>query len=103
MTKADPMEGSLSRAVDVLRMSLYSWWAVDQDSNVLDILVQQQRDKKAAKQFFRTLLKGLTYGPGVTLSPISSNAPVLSSGKYCLAWSIGVRMAEKLGIPATRY
>lgn len=27
----------------------------------LDILVQRRRDKKADKQFFRKLLKGLTY------------------------------------------
>src|ERR671911_1974846 len=37
------------------------WRAVDQDDNVLDILVQRRRNKKAAKQFFRTLLKGLRY------------------------------------------
>jgi putative transposase len=43
----------------------YLWWAVDQDGNVLDILVQRRRDKKAAKKFFRTLLKGLTYVPRV--------------------------------------
>jgi len=36
----------------------YLWWAVDQGGNVLDILVQRQRDKRAAKKFFRTLLKG---------------------------------------------
>ena len=33
--------------------------AVDQDGNVLDILVQSRRNKKAAKRFFRKLLKGL--------------------------------------------
>ena len=32
--------------------------AVDQDGEVLDILVQSRRDKKAAKKFFRKLLKG---------------------------------------------
>jgi putative transposase len=32
----------------------YLWRAVDQDGNVLDILVQRRRDKKAAKKFFRT-------------------------------------------------
>jgi hypothetical protein len=36
----------------------YLWRAVDQDGNVLDILVQRRRDKKAAKKFFRKLLKG---------------------------------------------
>jgi putative transposase len=39
----------------------YLWRAVDQDGNVLDILVQRRRDKKAAKKCFRKLLKGLTY------------------------------------------
>jgi putative transposase len=39
----------------------YLWRAVDQDDNVLDILVQSRRNKKAAKKFFRKLLKGLKY------------------------------------------
>jgi len=34
----------------------YLWRAVDQDGDVLDILVQSNRDKKAAKKFFRKLL-----------------------------------------------
>jgi len=33
------------------------WRAVDQDGGVLDILVQSHRDRKAAKKFFRKLLK----------------------------------------------
>jgi putative transposase len=41
----------------------YLWRAVDQDGEVLDILVQNRRDKHAAKRFFRTLLKGLQYLP----------------------------------------
>jgi hypothetical protein len=36
----------------------YLWRAVDQHGNVLDILVQPRRDAKAAKKFFRRLLKG---------------------------------------------
>ena len=38
----------------------YLWRAVDQDDNVLNLLVQSQRNKKAAKKFFRKLLKGLS-------------------------------------------
>ncbi|MFI2511297.1 IS6 family transposase [Streptomyces sp. NPDC018972] len=34
----------------------YLWRAVDQDGNVLDILVQNRRDKAAAKRFVRRLL-----------------------------------------------
>jgi putative transposase len=41
----------------------YLWRAVDQEGNVLDILVQRRRDKKAAKKFFHTLLKGCQYVP----------------------------------------
>src|SRR6266508_48553 len=44
------------------------WRAVDQDGNVLDILVQRKRDKRAAKKFFRKLLKGLTYVPRVLIT-----------------------------------
>jgi putative transposase len=39
----------------------YLWRAVDQDGDVLDILVQCKRNKKAAKKFFRKLLKRLQY------------------------------------------
>ena len=37
----------------------YLWRAVDQHGNVLDVLVQSRRNAKAAKRFFRKLLKGL--------------------------------------------
>jgi putative transposase len=46
----------------------YLWRAVDQDGQVLDILVQRRRDKKAAKKFFRKLLQGLTYVPRVIVT-----------------------------------
>ena|GEM_PF-3359611 len=37
----------------------YLWRVVDQHANVLDVLVQSPRNAKAAKRFFRKLLKGL--------------------------------------------
>ena len=46
----------------------YLWRTVDQDGNVLDILVHSQRSKKAAKRFFRKLLKGLRYVPRVIIT-----------------------------------
>jgi putative transposase len=46
----------------------YLWRAVDQEGNVLDILVQRRRDKRAAKKFFRKLLKGLSYVPRVIVT-----------------------------------
>jgi putative transposase len=58
--------------MDEVFLSIYSerhylWRAVDQDGLVLDILVQHQRNKKAAKKFSRKLLKGLTYVPRVII------------------------------------
>jgi hypothetical protein len=46
----------------------YLWRAMDQDGVVLDILVQPQWDAKAAKRFFRRLLKGLQYVPRVIVT-----------------------------------
>ena len=46
----------------------YLWRAVDQDGVVLDILVQPRRDAKAAKRFFKRLLKGLKYEPRVIVT-----------------------------------
>ena len=36
----------------------YLWRAVDQDGDVLDILVQKRKDKRAAVRFFKKLMKG---------------------------------------------
>ncbi len=36
----------------------YLWRAVDQDGDLIDILVQSRRDRRAAERFFRKLLKG---------------------------------------------
>jgi len=44
------------------------WRAVDQEGNVRDILVQSRRNKQAAKQFFRKLLKGCQYVPRVIIT-----------------------------------
>ena len=41
----------------------YLWRAVDQDGQTLDILVQTRRNTRAAKRFFRKLLKGLQCVP----------------------------------------
>ena len=41
----------------------YPWRAVDQDGDVIDILVQPRRDRRAAERFFRKLLKGQGAAP----------------------------------------
>ncbi|MGQ4440670.1 IS6 family transposase [Streptomyces violaceoruber] len=46
----------------------YLWRAVDQDGNVLDVLVQNRRDKTAARRFFRRLLKRIGAVPQVIVT-----------------------------------
>jgi putative transposase len=46
----------------------YLWRAVDQHVNVLDILVQSRHSARAAKRFFRKLLRGLRYVPRVVVT-----------------------------------
>ena len=46
----------------------YLWRAVDQNGVVLDILVQRKRDAKAAKRFFKRLLRELPYVPRVIVT-----------------------------------
>jgi putative transposase len=46
----------------------YLWRAVDQHGTVLDVLVQSRRNTKAAKRFFKKLLKGLQYVPRVVVT-----------------------------------
>ncbi|MCX4404379.1 IS6 family transposase [Streptomyces sp. NBC_01764] len=46
----------------------YLWRAVDQDGNVLDILVQNRRDKAAARRFFRRLMKKTRSVPRVVVT-----------------------------------
>jgi putative transposase len=41
----------------------YLWRAVDQDGDTINILVQKRRNKRAAKRFFRKLLKGQCASP----------------------------------------
>ena len=36
----------------------YLWRAIDQDGDVIDILMQPRRDRRAAERFFRRLLRG---------------------------------------------
>ena len=47
----------------------YLWRAVDQDGDVIDILVQSRRDRRAAARFFRKLLKGQGRGPRRLTTP----------------------------------
>jgi putative transposase len=50
--------------VNIQGQQHYLWRAVDQDGDVIDILVQPRRDRRAAARFFRMLLKGQGGVPG---------------------------------------
>jgi putative transposase len=61
---------------------------MDQDGDVLDIPVQSRRDKKAAKKFFRKLLKGLRYVPSLIVtdklrSYSAAKAELMPSVDHC--------------------
>jgi putative transposase len=43
--------------VNIRGQQQYLWRAVDEDGDVIDILVQSRRDRRAATRFFRKLLK----------------------------------------------
>ena len=49
--------------VNIQGQQHYLWRAVDQDGDVIDILVQPRRDRRAAERFFRKLLKGQGHEP----------------------------------------
>ena len=44
--------------VNIQGLQQYLWRAVDEDGDVIDILVQSRRDRRAAERFLRRLLKG---------------------------------------------
>ncbi|MER6409316.1 IS6 family transposase [Streptomyces viridosporus] len=66
----------------------YLWRAVDQDGTVLDILVQNRRNKAAARRFFRRLLKGIGAVPRVIVtdklrSYRAAHREVMPSVEHC--------------------
>jgi putative transposase len=54
--------------VSIKGQQYYLWRAVDSEGNVLDVLLQQQRDTDAAKRFFRKLLKKQGFVPQVIVT-----------------------------------
>jgi putative transposase len=72
----------------------YLWLAVDQDGHGLDILVQRRRNKKAAKKFFRKLLKGLTYVPRVIATDKLASYGAANSGGCACATGYDAQLGE---------
>ena len=75
----------------------YLWRAVDQDDNVLDIQVQSRRNKKAAKKFFKKLLKGLRYVPRVLITD-KLKSYAAAKREVMPGWSIGRVVISTTGV-----
>ncbi len=54
--------------VNIRGQQRYLWRVVDQDGDVIDILLQQRRDRRAAERFFRRLLKGQGREPRILVT-----------------------------------
>jgi putative transposase len=54
--------------VTTKKQQYYLWRAVDSEGNVLDVLLQRQRDTQAAERFFRKLLKKQNFVPRVIVT-----------------------------------
>lgn len=54
--------------VTIKKQQYYLWRAVDSEGNILDVLLQRQRDTKAAERFFRKLLKKQGFVPRVIVT-----------------------------------
>ena len=54
--------------VTIKKQQYYLWRAVDAEGNVLDVLLQRQRDTKAAERFFRKLSKKQGFVPRVIVT-----------------------------------
>lgn len=54
--------------VTIKKQQYYLWRAVDSEGNVLEVLLQRHRDMKAAKRFFRKLLKKQGFVPRVIVT-----------------------------------
>ncbi|MGK0172754.1 MAG: putative transposase [Gammaproteobacteria bacterium] len=66
----------------------YLWRSVDQDGDLIDVLVQKRKDTRAAKRFFRRLLRSQTEVPiEITTDKLRSSAAakrdVMPSVAHC--------------------
>src|SRR4051794_28929514 len=71
----------------------YLWRAVDQHGTVLDVLVQSRRSAKAAKRFFKRLLKGSQYAPPVV---VTDKLPSYGAAKRKILPGVGHRQSRYL-------
>ncbi len=66
-----PTEAPLASGEMYVRIDgrwVYLWRAVDAEGEVLDVLVQSKRDKRAAVRLIRKLLRKQGYAPGTVVT-----------------------------------
>jgi putative transposase len=65
----------------------YLWRAVDQDSDLIEILVQKRKDTKAAKRFFRKALRSQAHVIEMTTDKLrryaAAKREVMASVPHC--------------------
>ena len=81
----------------------YLWRAVDEDGDVIDLLVQSRRNRRAASRFFRKLLKGqgreprrLNHGPAPQLLSGAPHRHAVSRAQHD-----AIREQPSRGLPST--
>jgi transposase-like protein len=74
---------------------MYLWRAVDHQGEILDMLVQRRRDKRAALRLMRRLLKKQGFGPKLLVSD-KLRSPRLESLRDNLTKAAGVGTAAAL-------
>ena len=62
----------------------YLWRAVDQDGDLIDLLVQPRRDGRAARRFFRKLLKSQATGTVSSRDRQAGQLPSCPAGRHAL-------------------
>jgi DDE domain len=94
--------------VSIAGRQMYMWRAVDSEGEVLEIIVQPQRDKVAALRLLRKLLRHQGFVPALSIAPLIAPLPVWPMTRVTLAPdslqanSILPRMSKFSTLPATR-
>jgi putative transposase len=77
--------------VSIQGRRMYLWRAVDSEGEILDILVQSKRDKAAAVQLIRKLLKKQGYAPSLL---VTDKLPSYAAAKR----ELGLSACHELGL-----
>jgi len=74
---------------------MYLWRAVDHEGEVLEILVQRRRDKRAAVRLIRKLLRKQGFAPKQVTTDKSSGAPARAQDAALQIAGFGATFSER--------